>query len=234
LDEAVVSVLDQTFTDFEILVVNDGSTDPATRELLADYRRPRTRVIHTVNRGVAAARNRGISEAIGEYILPLDADDRIGPDYMRQAVEVLDARANSGIVYCGAELFGELNGRWQLPEFSSPHQLLDNLIFSAAFFRRADWQAVDGYAEMLAGWEDWDFWNCLLGLGREVVRLPGTQFFYRILRGSRERSLGRLAKCSLVLGMLCRHRQLYRHHVGDILRILLAGDRQRPGLIKVI
>jgi glycosyltransferase involved in cell wall biosynthesis len=182
---------------------------------------------------VAAARNRGISEAVGEYILPLDADDRIGPDYLRQAVEVLDSRANLGIVYCGAELFGELNGHWQLPEFSSPHQLLDNLIFSAAFFRRADWQVAGGYVEKLAGWEDWDFWNRLLGLGREVLRLPGTQFFYRIRRGSRERSLGRLAKCRLVMGMLYRHRQLYLRNVGTILWITLAGDRRRTGSIKV-
>src|SRR5437879_507126 len=81
LDEAVASVLNQTFTDFEIVIVNDGSTDPFTSELLANYHRPRTRVITTANGGLAAARNTAIRNSRGKYILPLDADDRIAPEY---------------------------------------------------------------------------------------------------------------------------------------------------------
>lgn len=70
VDGAVESVLAQTFRDFEIIVVNDGSTDGATNRLLADYHRPQTRVLRTENRGVAMARNHGIGVATGEYILP--------------------------------------------------------------------------------------------------------------------------------------------------------------------
>jgi GT2 family glycosyltransferase len=183
---------------------------------------------------VSAARIFGIAQAYGEYVLPLDADDRIGPNYLRQALEILDEQAEVGIVYCGAELLGELNGHWMLPEFSLSHQLLDNLIFSAALFRRADWQTVGGYAEgMQAGWEDWDFWNRLLGLGREVVKLPGVQFYYCIRRDSRERSLSPMAKSRLLLKMLSRHRKLYWRHAIDIVKILRAGERRRPGSIKV-
>jgi len=75
LDEAVESVLSQTFQDLEIVVVDDGSTEPETRRLLADYRRPKTSVVHSENRGVSAAKNLGIAHTKGMYICALDADD---------------------------------------------------------------------------------------------------------------------------------------------------------------
>jgi glycosyltransferase involved in cell wall biosynthesis len=233
LEEAVASVLRQTFSDVEIIVVDDGSTDPVTCALLADYRRPRTRVIRTDNRGVSAARNRGIREAAGEYILPLDADDRIGERYLEQAVAVLDRQPAVGIVYCGVELFGEASGEWHLPEFSLPHQLLDNLIFSAALFRRVDWQRAGGYDEgMRDGWEDWGYWLRLLALGKGVCRLPEILFFYRIRRDSRDRSLGLLRKLRLMLRLVVRHRGLYLRHALAVAGILLGGTRRRPASIK--
>src|SRR5690606_16337708 len=76
LDEAVGSVLAQTYRDFEILIVDDGSTDPLTLELLAGYRRPRTTVVRTANHGLPAARNEGIRRTDGEFVCCLDADDR--------------------------------------------------------------------------------------------------------------------------------------------------------------
>ena len=235
LDEAVASVLDQTFTDYEILVVNDGSTDPVTCELLTDYCRPRTRVIHTSNQGVATARNRGISEAVGTYILPLDADDRIGSTYLEQAVAVLDARPKISVVYCRAELFGDISGAWVLPEYSLPHLLLDNQIFSAAVFRREAWRQAGGYSErMRHGWEDWDFWLRLLGQGEDVWQLDETLFSYRIRGGSRERSIGLMTKGYLMLRLVLQHRRLYRKHAGELVRILLGGKRRCPAAIKVI
>ena len=66
LDEAVASCLLQSFHEFEIVVVDDGSTEAETRDLLRDYRRPRTRVIATANRGLAAARNLGADSSGGE------------------------------------------------------------------------------------------------------------------------------------------------------------------------
>jgi glycosyltransferase involved in cell wall biosynthesis len=234
LDETVASVLGQTFTDFEILVVNDGSNDPATCALLADYRRPRTRVIHIANRGVAAARNCGISEAVGEYILPLDADDRIGSTYLEKAVAVLERQPEVGIVYCGVELFGEASGEWALPAFSLPHQLLDNQIFSAAVYRRETWRHVGGYSDrMRHGWEDWDFWLCVLGEGKIPFQLDETLFYYRIRRGSRERSIGLLMKAYLMSRLFFAHRRLYLEYAGELLCILRGADRRRPAAIKM-
>ena len=233
LDEAVASVLAQTCPDFEIIIVDDGSPELATRDLLAGYARPHTRVLRMAHAGVAAARNHGIAQARGDYVLPLDADDRIAPAYLEQAAAVLDRHPEVGIVYCRAELFGALQGEWLTPDFSLPHMLLDNLIFSAALFRRDDWLKVGGYADrMRMGWEDWDFWLRLLEQRRQTVRLSEVLFSYRIRKGSRERSLGLLKKVCLMLNLIARHPRLYVVHFWALLCILLTGSRRRPAEIK--
>jgi glycosyltransferase involved in cell wall biosynthesis len=234
IDEAIDSVLAQTLSDYEIVIVNDGSDDSVTDQKLKTLVRPRTRVINTTNQGVAAARNRGIVEATGEYILPLDADDTIAPTYLEKAVAVLETRPTVGIVYCKARLFGEVHGDWQLPEFSLPHLLLDNLIFSAALFRRADWQEAGGYNQaMRTGWEDWDFWLRIVGLGKEVFCLAEPLFSYRIRRGSRDRTLALTDKCRLMARMIANNRRLYLRHTCEVLQILLSGTRRRPPAVTV-
>lgn len=208
LDEAVDSVLAQTFQDFEIIVIDDGSTDHATIELLTSYSKPKTRVIRTGNHGLPAARNCGICEAAGDYILPLDADDRIGPTYLEQAVRVLDNDETVGIVYCYGELFGARSGRIAAANFSRRGMLLSNLIFCSAFFRRIDWAAVGGYnVNMRHGFEDWDFWLALLELGRDGYRIPETLFYYRVRETSMVRSMGLQQRVDM-------HLQLLRNHPG--------------------
>lgn len=180
LCEAIDSVFAQTFQDFEIIVVNDGSTDSETNKIIESLSAAKIKVISTTNQGLSAARNNGISEAAGEYILPLDADDKIAFDYLEKAVKILDQHENIGIVYCKAEFFGEENFEWDLPDFELSRMLIDNLIFCSAFFRRKDWKAVGGYRlSMIYGWEDYDFWLSLIEIEREVYRIPEILFFYR-------------------------------------------------------
>lgn len=210
LDEAVVSVLQQTYTDFEIIVVNDGSTDPETVKLLAGYDKPKTRVIHTSNRGVSSARNRGVAEAKGKYILPLDADDKIGSNYLEQAVNVLETRPEVAIVYCERVLFGECEGVDSLLDYDPRALLVDNCIYPAALFRKDDWKNVGGYSEkMVYGWEDWDFWISLSELNKQVVKIPEPLFFYRVRNESRDHSLRYHQKIAMMFLMVLRHKRLY-------------------------
>jgi len=156
IDEAVNSVLRQTYRDVEIIIVDDGS-DGETRERLQTYKQPSIRVIFKSHEGVAAARNTAIAHANGEYILPLDADDLIHETYIEKAVCVMDGESDLGIVYCGAELFGEQTGLWDLPEYSFERILLQNMIFCSALMRKADLEKVGGYnTNMTRGYEDWD------------------------------------------------------------------------------
>ncbi len=180
LEEAVQSVLGQTYQDFEIVVVDDGSTDEETIQILEKYNQPKTTLIRTSNQGLANARNNGIEACTGKYILPLDADDKIGSTYLEKAIHVLEANESIGIVYCKAEFFGEATGAWELPAYRFPDILLDNMIFCTAMFRRSDWAKVNGYnPNMIYGWEDYDFWLSLIELGREVFCIPETLFFCR-------------------------------------------------------
>lgn len=186
LHEAVASALAQTHADTEVVVVDDGSTDPATQRVLGEIAGPRVTVIRQANAGPAAARNRAIAAATGEYILPLDADDRFDPSYAAKALAAMQADPSLGIVYCDAMKFGAESGIWQLPAFSLREMAVDNVIFCSSLFRKADWAAVGGYRESLRhGMEDYEFWLRLLALGRGVAKIPEPLFFYRIQERSR-------------------------------------------------
>ena len=110
IGEALESVFAQTFEDFEVIVVNDGSPDTVELErALAPYL---ARVVYMKqeNRGPSAARNTGISAARGRYVALLDADDAWLPDYLSEQTRALDARPELDLVYADAMLFGEGEG----------------------------------------------------------------------------------------------------------------------------
>lgn len=210
LGDALQSIHQQSFQDFEIIVVDDGSTDAGSLAALARLESQVSSLIRTSNQGVIHARNTGIAAARGSYILALDADDKIGPGYLEQAVARLDAKPALGIVYCKAEYFGDKSGPWELPPYRFPEILIGNVIFNAGVFRRADWESVGGYnPNMHEGWEDFDFWLALIGLGREVQQLPDTLFYYRIRHNSRN-----AAMADDHARFVRAHVQIYHNHQG--------------------
>lgn len=213
LDQAVDSVLRQSFTDFEIIIVNDGSSDPETVRLLGEYQRPRTRVLNTTNNGVSSARNTGIASAKGSYILPLDADDWIAPSYLEKAVAILEARPEVGVVYCDEQMFGEREGGWDMQPYHPVALLFDNLIHPAAFFRKSDWEKVGGYSsKFVYGWEDWDFWVSMSRLNKEVLKIPEVLYYYRIRSDSRDHSMRMHHKIAMMTLIILKHKKLYFRH----------------------
>lgn len=224
LDEAVESVLSQTYKDFEIVIVNDGSTDKYTNKKIKDYKQPKTKVINTENLGPAVARNTGIKNSSGMYILPLDADDKIGSTYLEKAVEVLDKNLNIGIVYCEAELFGEVAGKWEQPEYSFPKILLKNMIFCTGFFRRSDFEKTNGYnPNLIYGREDHDFWLSIIELGKEVFRIPEVLFFYRQRSGSRDK-LSREQIIHCYCKFFENHHKLYSDNIKFLFEVIFDLD----------
>lgn len=186
LNECLNSIYNQTYKPLEIVIVNDGSTDELTNNMLNNSTLPLAKTITIKHSGPSFARNAGIKVANGKYILPLDADDKIHSTYIEKGVEILEKQETTGIVYCQAECFGNVDGRWDLPSYSLEVMLLDNVIFTSALFRKTDWQIVEGYDESLQhGMEDYDFWLSLIEIGREVVQIPEVLFYYRVRDDSR-------------------------------------------------
>jgi glycosyltransferase involved in cell wall biosynthesis len=186
LAESVNSVIKQDYGNWECIIVNDGSNDN-TEEVALELCKSDSRIhyLKKANGGLSAARNFGISNSNGEYILPLDADDKISPEYVRLCVEELDKNPDLSVVYCNSEFFGERNGLWLLPEFDIRLLAQDNMIFCTAMFRKVDWLRVGGYDEaMKYGMEDWELWISILKKGGNVKKLPVTGFFYRVKTGS--------------------------------------------------
>lgn len=217
LNEAIHSVLNQTFRDFEIIVVNDGSTDIETIKVLNSITNPLIKIIHTNNQGLANARNNGISQAIGKFILPLDADDKIANTYLEKAVNILEESPEIGIVYCQAKILNGEISSWDLPEYQLPRILLDNLIFCSAFFLREDWELVGGYKpSMKYGWEDYEFWLSIIDLGKRVYRLPEFLFYYRKRSDSMANEMSREQVFYSYKEIVRNHQKLYINNIDAI------------------
>lgn len=180
VEEALASAQAQTYPDIEIVISDDGSTSPAMLRLLDDFEARGLRVLRNPHGGMSASVHHAMSASQGRYVMILGDDDLIDPPYIAEAVAVLEANDEVGMVYCRATLFGSVNGPWELPDFDLGKILLNNQIFTTHLFRRVDWEATGGYdATMATGREDHDFVLKLLGLGRRPVRLDGTYFHYR-------------------------------------------------------
>lgn len=187
IDEAVESVLNQTYQDFEIVIVNDGSTDKFTNQKLAKYQKPKTKVITTKNQGVGAARNTAIKNATGEFILPLDADDKIDPTYLEKATLLFEQKKNCKIVYCDTQQFGNKTNKIAYPKFILKSFLVNNCIHVAGMFRKQDFLTAGGYDEsMRDGLEDWEFWISMLKKGGVVHKIEEPLLFYRRYETSRQ------------------------------------------------
>lgn len=210
--ESVQSAQEQTHPCVEIILVDDGSSDPETLDALKTCSARGFSVIRKDNGGVSSAMNTGLASAKGRYFTVL-GDDLISPSYLAEAVEALDTDPQLGIVYCNAQLFGSVNEPWTLPPFSMKTELIDNCIFATAVFRTADWRAVGGYDEaMRMGLEDHDFILRILGLGRGVKKLEGTYFHYRRgIQGSISEQVGsnRAKEIAAHVAMMRNNSQLY-------------------------
>ncbi|MCF6294157.1 MAG: glycosyltransferase family 2 protein [Flavobacteriaceae bacterium] len=191
LSEALETVLEQTFTNWECIIVDDGSPDN-THDIAVEWlqKDSRFKYIKKENGGLSSARNTGIETARGEFILPLDADDKISPNYLGLSINEFQKDQELKIVYCKAEKFGAESGLWRLPHFSLQGLAKSNMIFCSAVFRKRDWELVGGYdSKMIYGLEDWEFWVAILKLGGNVKRLDVIGFYYRIKKDSMAKSM---------------------------------------------
>lgn len=178
LKRTIASVKSQTWPSVEIIVVDDGSTDCFTQEVLAALND--VTLVRQTNCGLPAARNAGFRTAKGDYVLPLDADDWLDPQALEMMFLALQSAQGFGYAYCDVRLEGEASGVLQ-KHFNFFEQLSLNQLPYCLLMPKQLWLKVGGYDEtMRQGYEDWEF-NIRLGvLGYFGLRVPHPLFHYRV------------------------------------------------------
>lgn len=187
LDDVISSINYDKYRDyFEHIIVNDGSTDKFTLDKLTEVERKGWVVIHQENKGLATARNKGIKEAKGKYILPLDCDNKIVPEIFIRASHIMEKDETIDVVYTDAMYFGEKNEKWKVGKFSLNRMLYGNYIDACALIRKETFFKYGCYdMEMpVMGHEDWELWIKIALAGGKFYYLKKIGFYYRVLTSS--------------------------------------------------
>lgn len=171
---------------FEVIIVNDGSTDAYTNNYINTLKGGRYIIVEQANAGLAGARNAGIKQSKGQYILPLDADNMIRPEFLTESLKVLTALPEIGVFYGNAAYFGEKSGDWVPGEFNLQKLLISNYIDACAVIRRSVLDKVGFYDTDMKfmGWEDWEMWLRISSNGVKFHYSNQIVFDYRVVNNS--------------------------------------------------
>jgi glycosyltransferase involved in cell wall biosynthesis len=202
-----------------VVVVEDGSTDGETFSACDACAGERVRVIHQENRGLPAARNRGAAGAESEFLVFLDADDWIEPDFVEKLSAALD-RAGDDVshAYCQERLVEKGTGVWKVPDWDPVLMLLTNLHPVTTLVRRERFEAVGGFDEsMREGYEDWDLWLRFVERGWRGVRVTEPLFVWR--RHSDSTMVMNVIRNheALYAAIRARHPELYHKHAEELI-----------------
>ncbi|RZJ64094.1 MAG: glycosyltransferase family 2 protein [Flavobacterium sp.] len=174
---------------YEIIIVDDGSSDERTLSVFNQLEREGYHIIHQVNKGLCVTRNVGITAAKGKYILPVDADDKVSVQFVYEAIEIFDHQPDYAVVYANGEYFGSKSGPWKVGKFNLQRLMLWNYLHSGSAFRKSAWEKVNGYDPKANGLEDWDFWLSIAFNGGKFYYLDKKLFDYRVMPNSAIRSV---------------------------------------------
>ena len=183
LSEALESVLQQTYTNWECLIINDGSQDN-TKEVAEEWQQSDSRFKHLYkeNGGLSSARNYGIENSKGNYILLLDADDKYHSTFMEKGIRILLNNPKVGVITSWLQKFDDKNNFYHIyktPGGNKASFLFDNLSIGTSLFRKECWLETGGYDEkMKKGYEDWEFYIRLTQKWNVEV-IPEVLFYYR-------------------------------------------------------
>lgn len=216
LPQTLASLRSQTRRPDEILVIDDGSTDDLTRQALSELRGPDVRLIRQPNRGLSAARNTGLREARGDWVLPLDADDLLEPQFIERCLEAAARNPRAALVTTHMACFRESPRR---PEITFvPVGLAGDILPAAnvassatALLRRSVVLAVGGYDEAMTAYEDWELYCRIAAAGHSSVVVPEPLILNRIRGDSMLRTMTREEDRHLRARILERHFGLSKH-----------------------
>jgi peptidoglycan/xylan/chitin deacetylase (PgdA/CDA1 family)/GT2 family glycosyltransferase len=210
LEEALESVARQTRQAAECVIVNDGSVDVHTLQVLGRLRDAGQTVLSTPNRGVSAARNTGVRATCSPYVVLLDADDVLEPEYFERAAALLDDDASLSFVSCGMHSFGDADEVWVPPHPDLIRSLSGEVVHISSMFRRELWKETGGFDESLRGHEDVDFWVAALARGLRGQVIQDALLRYRVRpRSTSRRAIEHDAHLALM-------RRIYEKHLPSL------------------
>lgn len=214
LGETLDSVLASEYNALEVIIMDDGSKDNSYK-IAQEYaaRDSRVKAYTQSNAGACAARNHAISLAQGEFILPVDSDNTITPQFISDAVKIISSDSKIKAVCPRADFFGDRTGEWKLPQFSLNLIAHRNIMDTCAMYRKADWARVGGYCTEIIAREDWEFWISILKDGGKVVKLPDIALHYRVRKNSKRVS-DRQLKRHVVDTLNRRHPEFFERELG--------------------
>jgi predicted O-linked N-acetylglucosamine transferase (SPINDLY family)/glycosyltransferase involved in cell wall biosynthesis len=218
LESALGALARQTFQDFEVILIDDGSTDGSEKvarelaERFGSHFSVRLELLTDV--GPSKARTHGISLARGVYYVPMDADDKVAPTFLERTVAVLDEYPDLGYAYTDQVYFGDRNERVSVPEFDLTLLARGNFVGYCSLVRKSAFLAVGGYdPENWGYYEDWDLWLKLGEAGWQGKRVPEPLFIYNYHFGSSLSYFARRLNSRYRALVLSRHPKLYSESV---------------------
>ncbi|MDY3367235.1 glycosyltransferase family A protein [Zhenhengia yiwuensis] len=230
IHETLESLSGCNYSNLEIIIVNDGTTDEKSLKALDNLRRDeRYRIIDQVNQGLSAARNAGVKVAQGKYITFLDADDQVASDYYTRAIKVLERHYDIDIVYSWVKFFEAKNDIWPTFNLKLPYLLLSNM--SAAFYvvrKNAFIEFGMNRVEMQKGMEDYDSLIRMHINGCKGVAIPEALSYYRYRMDSMSKAFNPDVVINIYNQIVEQNMKAYEEYSIEIIKLMNANG---PGYL---
>jgi glycosyltransferase involved in cell wall biosynthesis len=218
LPETIEHLKKQTYRHFEILIVNDGSTDSSTLKVLETLSTQGISIFHKENGRMSSARNYGVKHSKGTLIAALDADDYFHPSFFKKALEILNGEQNIAVVSSYMQLFGEVR-KVSKPRGGNEYNFLfSNQCPACAMVRKSCWDAIEGYDEnMIYGYEDWEFYIRITKQGWKVHIIPEKLFFYRQTKKSTHNNDTLPHREEIISYIVDKHKDWYAENLKELI-----------------
>lgn len=186
IKETIYSILEQTYENIEVIIVNDGSKDNS--ESIINKITSENKSVSSIlqeNSGPSYSRNQGALAANGFYLVFIDADDVIYKNFIEEYVAAFEQNNQLQLVYSRAEFFGDKKGEWILPEYNMKNFISENCIPIFAMIKREEFLKAGMFDSNLKYLEDWDLWITITKNKNSVFRIPKILYKYRKIKNSK-------------------------------------------------
>lgn len=228
LPETIESVKKSEYKNYEIIIVNDGSTDQNSIDILKNYENDKQiRIINIKNKGLANARNVGAEHAKGEFIAFIDADDKIDKTFYRRALDILHKYDNVSYVYSWVQYFEGSEAVWPTFNIHIPYLLCANMLAAYTVIRKNDFLNFGKNRIMMEyGMEDYDGWVSLAEHGCLGVSIPEKLNLYRVRKDSMSRQFNKKMRIYLYQTSSKEgHEKIFQKYAREVYMLLLTNGQ---------